>query len=71
MRSTVATWNLGTISAFAWKQRENEKACVEMAGRRTFRMHTDYQTVVRQTKDYKNPLALSFLNIYAVALLII
>jgi hypothetical protein len=32
----VATWNLGTISAFAWRQRKTKKTCVEMAGRRTF-----------------------------------
>ena len=26
---------LGTISAFAYRQRENRKTCAEMAGRRT------------------------------------
>jgi hypothetical protein len=29
------------ISAFAWKQRKTKKPCVERAGRRTFRIHTD------------------------------
>jgi hypothetical protein len=37
-----ATWNLGTISAFAQKQRKTKKTCVEKAVRRTFRMHTDF-----------------------------
>jgi hypothetical protein len=35
-----------------------------MAGRRTFRMHTDYQPAVRQTKEYSNPLG--FPNVCAV-----
>jgi hypothetical protein len=41
-KHAVATWNLGTVSAFALRQRKTKKICVEMAGRRTFRMHTDY-----------------------------
>jgi hypothetical protein len=41
-KHAVATWNLGTISAFALRQRKTKKTCVEMAGRRTFRMRTDY-----------------------------
>jgi hypothetical protein len=41
-RHAVATWNLGTISAFAYRQRKTKKTCVEMTGRRTFRIHTDY-----------------------------
>jgi hypothetical protein len=30
-KHAVATWNLGTISTFAWRQ-ENQDNCVEMAG---------------------------------------
>jgi hypothetical protein len=33
---------LGTISAFASRQRKSMKTCVEVAGRRTFRMHTGF-----------------------------
>ena len=35
----VATWNLGTISVFSGRQRNNEKTAVEVAYRRTFRIH--------------------------------
>ena len=31
---------LGTISAFAYRHRETKKTCVEVAGRRTFRILT-------------------------------
>jgi hypothetical protein len=34
-KRAVATWNLGTISAFDRRQRKTKKTCVEMAGRRT------------------------------------
>jgi hypothetical protein len=47
-KHAVATWNLGTIPAFAYRQRKTKKTCDEMAGRRTFRMHTDYYPAVRQ-----------------------
>jgi hypothetical protein len=30
-KHAVATWNLGTISAFALRQRKTKKSCVEMA----------------------------------------
>jgi hypothetical protein len=35
-----------------------------MAGRRAFRMHTDYQPAVRQTEEYSN--SLGFHNVCAV-----
>jgi hypothetical protein len=41
-KHAVATWNLGTISAFAQRQKKTKKTWVEMAGRRTFRMHSDF-----------------------------
>jgi len=44
MRSTQ--WQLGmlgAISAFAFRHRETKKTCVEMAGRRTFRILTSSQ----------------------------
>jgi hypothetical protein len=41
-KHAVATCNLGTIAVFALRQRKTKKTCVEMAGRRTFRMQTDY-----------------------------
>jgi hypothetical protein len=41
-KHAVATWNLGAISTFFLRQKETKKACVEMACRRTFRMHTDF-----------------------------
>jgi hypothetical protein len=31
-KHAVATWNLGTVSAFAQRQRKTKKTCVEMAG---------------------------------------
>jgi hypothetical protein len=40
-KHAIATWNLGTISALAWSLRKTRKTFVEMAGRRTFRLHTD------------------------------
>jgi hypothetical protein len=45
---TVATWNLGNISAFGWRQTEAKKTCVEMADRRNFRINTDLYPVVPQ-----------------------
>jgi hypothetical protein len=37
----VALWNLETVLAFAKRRRKTKKnPCVEMAGRRTFRMDT-------------------------------
>jgi hypothetical protein len=38
---------LGTISAFARRQRKTKKPGVEM----TVRIHTDFQSAVRQTND--------------------
>jgi hypothetical protein len=38
----VPTWNFGTISAFASRQRKSKKTRVEMAGHRTFLMRTDF-----------------------------
>jgi hypothetical protein len=35
-KHAVPTWNLRTISVFAWRQRKTKKTCVEMAYRRTF-----------------------------------
>jgi len=31
-KHAVATWNLGTISAFAFRHKGGKKNCVEMAG---------------------------------------
>jgi len=42
-KHVVATWNMGTISAFAYRHRETKKTCVEVAGRRTFRILTSRQ----------------------------
>ena len=40
-KHVVATWNVGNhLSAFAYRHRETEKTCVEMAGRRTFQILT-------------------------------
>jgi hypothetical protein len=39
---TVATWNLENFSIFSWRQRETKIKFIEMAGPRTFRMHTDF-----------------------------
>jgi hypothetical protein len=50
-KHAVATWNLGTISAFALRQRKTKKTYVEMAGRRTFWMYTDYYPAIRQKKS--------------------
>jgi hypothetical protein len=36
----VVSSNLGTISAFIWRQRKTTRTCVDMASRRTSRMHT-------------------------------
>jgi hypothetical protein len=41
-KHAVATWNLGTISAFAWRQRKTQKPCVKTAGRRSFQIRTDF-----------------------------
>jgi hypothetical protein len=41
-KHAVATWNLGTISAFSCKQGKTKKPCVEMAGHRNFLMHNDF-----------------------------
>jgi hypothetical protein len=40
-KNAVATWDLGSISAFAGRQRKNKKPLIKMAGRRSFRMYTD------------------------------
>jgi hypothetical protein len=32
-KRAVATGDLGTVSAFAWRQRQTKRTCVEMAGR--------------------------------------
>jgi hypothetical protein len=45
-KHAVATWE---PSQHLLKDRETKKTCVEMAGRRTFRMHTDFEPAVRQT----------------------
>jgi hypothetical protein len=37
-----ATWNLGTNSAFALEPGKPRKTLIELAGRRTFRMQTDF-----------------------------
>ena len=42
---------LGTISAFAYRHRETEKNCVEMAGRRTFRILTSSQQSGVESKN--------------------
>jgi hypothetical protein len=45
----ASTWKLETLSESAWRQRKNKKnkkACVRMAGHRTFRMHTDLKPTV-------------------------
>jgi hypothetical protein len=39
-KHAVATWNLGTILAFAWRQK-NPETCVVTTGRRTFGIRTD------------------------------
>jgi hypothetical protein len=54
-KHAVATWNLGTISAFVWRQRKTKKTCVEMAGHRTFRMllTTSQQSGKRKLKKVK------------------
>jgi hypothetical protein len=41
-KHALATWNLGTIPAFAWRNRKIKKSCVEMAGRRDLGKHTDF-----------------------------
>jgi hypothetical protein len=41
-KRAVTTLKLGTISAFASGQKKTKKTCIELAGRRTFRMHTDF-----------------------------
>jgi len=33
---------LRTISICTWRQRKTKKICVELAGRRTFRVRTDF-----------------------------
>jgi hypothetical protein len=35
-KHVLTTWNLGTISAFAQRQRKAKKTCVEMDSRRTY-----------------------------------
>jgi hypothetical protein len=49
-------FKLGNYFCICLKQRKTKKTCVEMAGRRTFRMHTDGEPAVRQVKKYSNPL---------------
>jgi hypothetical protein len=41
-KHAVATWNLGTISVFASRQGKTNKTCIQMAGRRIFRVRTDF-----------------------------
>jgi hypothetical protein len=50
---------LGRTAAFASKTEDppfppKNKTCVEMAGRRTFRMHIVFQPAVQQTKNLKS-----------------
>jgi hypothetical protein len=45
-KHAIETWNLGSISAFAWKLKKTKQTYVEMAGRRTFRTHTVYYPAV-------------------------
>jgi hypothetical protein len=40
----AATWNLGTIFAYACRRRKTKKTSVEVIDPRTFRVHTDFPT---------------------------
>jgi hypothetical protein len=41
-KHAVATGNLGTVSAFAWRQSRIKNTSVQMAGRRNYRMPTKF-----------------------------
>jgi hypothetical protein len=47
-RASIA-WNLGTNSAFAEGMRKTTETLVELAGCRSFRMHTDLQPAVQHS----------------------
>jgi hypothetical protein len=42
MEACSATWNMGTNSVFALGPRKTTENLIELAGRRTFRMQTDF-----------------------------
>jgi hypothetical protein len=62
--------SLATISAFAWRRRKTKKTGVEMTGRRTFRMLTDFQPAVRKTKHKIPNVFLMCVCVCAIALAI-
>jgi hypothetical protein len=37
----LATWKLRTISEFVLRQEETKETCIDVAGRRIFRVHTN------------------------------
>jgi hypothetical protein len=61
-KHAVATWNLGTISAFASRQRKTKKTCVEMAGRRTLKSSSKCYLRIQSVPQREPPFTITKIN---------